>query len=171
MTQDEVLAIALKIAADIQTAHRDGCGPPYISHPLRILMSGMVINDSECMLWSGANSGNGYGRIYVDGKTRATHILSYELFVGPVPKGKVLDHTCRNRACFNPGHLDPKTSRENTLIGEGPTAKNARKTHCLRGHELLGSNLITRVRNGYTSRECRQCKKDRRRRCIARKNR
>ena len=68
--------------------------------------------DDECWEWPGADSGNGYGRISVDGKTRATHIVAYELFTGTrVPDGMVLDHTCRNRACFNPGHLKDRPQR------------------------------------------------------------
>ena len=118
--------------------------------------------EDECWEWPGADSGNGYGRISVDGKTRATHIVMWELFHGKhKPKDKVLDHRCRNRKCFNPHHLRLIPMLDNTLIGEGPTAKNARKTHCLRGHEFNKSNTIVRVRNGRNTRECRACRKER----------
>ena len=126
------------------------------------LLTGVSITSGGCMLWQGADSGNGYGRISVGGKTRATHIVAYELFVGPVPRGMVLDHTCRNRLCFNPKCLVPRTNLENVLMGKGPTAVNARKEFCLRGHKLEGKNLITRVRGGRTHRECRECRKGRR---------
>ena len=117
--------------------------------------------EDECWLWPGADSGNGYGRISVDGKTRATHIVAYELFTGTrVPPGMVLDHQCRNRLCYNPRCLKPIPGIVNTLIGEGPTAANALKTHCCRGHELAGENLITRTREGRRpSRECRACRR------------
>jgi hypothetical protein len=121
-----------------------------------------VGGEDECWIWPGADSGNGYGRISVDGKTRATHIVAYELFTGKrVPRGWVLDHRCRNRGCYNPRHLKPVPGVVNTLIGEGPTAINALKTHCLRGHELAGANLITRIRNGRKNRECRTCRRNR----------
>jgi len=116
----------------------------------------------ECWIWPGADSGNGYGRISVRGRTKATHIVVYEQLKGPIPKGMVLDHTCLNRLCCNPNHLDPKTPLSNTLIGNGPTAHNARKKECKRGHPLEGENLIKRVRNGRVHRECRECKNMRR---------
>lgn len=122
-------------------------------------------DEDECWEWPGADSGNGYGRISVDGETRATHIVMWELYNGRrVPKGHVVDHECRNRACFNPRHLRAIPGVDNTLIGEGPTAKNARKTHCINGHEFNEENTIMRVRNGRKSRECRACKSHRSRR-------
>ena len=114
--------------------------------------------ESACWVWEGSDSGNGYGRISVAGRTRAVHILVYEIYIGPVPEGLVLDHDCRNRLCCNPEHLIPRTNLENTLIGEGPTAINARKVECKRGHPLEGDNVITRNRNGRVHRECRKCK-------------
>ena len=120
-----------------------------------------IRGENECWIWPGADSGNGYGRISVNGKTRATHIVAYELITGTrVPPGMVLDHQCRNRLCYNPRCLKPIPGIVNTLIGEGPTAANALKTHCCRGHELAGENLITRTREGRRpSRECRACRR------------
>lgn len=43
------------------------------------------------------------------------------------------------------------------LRAESPIAKNARKTHCSRGHEFSGHNLIVRP-NGQ--RACRACKRN-----------
>lgn len=115
--------------------------------------------NGECWIWVGAESGNGYGRISIGGRTRATHIVVYEALVGPVPEDKVLDHDCRNRLCCNPWHLTPRTALENTLLGEGPTAINARKTECIRGHKFTVANTIVRVRDGRPRRECRECRR------------
>lgn len=41
------------------------------------------------------------------------HRVSYELFVGPVPDGLVLDHLCGNRFCVRPDHLEAVTEVEN----------------------------------------------------------
>jgi hypothetical protein len=74
-----------------------------------------------CWLWDGRRfSRNGYGRVWHDGKERQAHRVTYELLVGPIPQGLILDHLpkCRVRCCVNPDHLEPVTHRTNTLRGE-----------------------------------------------------
>lgn len=113
-----------------------------------------------CWVYTGLLSQYGYGQIDTggaDGRTRCAHIVAYELVVGRVPAGLVLDHTCRNRACVNPAHLEPVTARENVLRSDAPSALNARKTHCPLGHPLSGANLIRRAdRRGRGCRECQR---------------
>jgi hypothetical protein len=109
-----------------------------------------------CVLWGGGLT-NGYGSISVNGKSRRVHVVAYEQAVGPVPPGLQLDHLCRVRNCINPKHLEPVTNRENVLRGVGPTAQNARATHCYRGHELIGPNEMKR-KKGW--RRCRICTRD-----------
>ncbi len=45
------------------------------------------------------------------------HRLAYELEVGPIPDGLVLDHLCNNPRCVKPAHLEPVTQRENLERG------------------------------------------------------
>lgn len=116
------------------------------------LSSKIVIDPSGCWLWTASLRG-GYGQFGVDGTTRAAHRVVYEMLVGAVPDGLELDHTCRVRSCVNPSHLEPVTHRENVLRGEGHGAVNARKTHCLHGHELDGVNVY---RYGV-GRHCKAC--------------
>ena len=117
--------------------------------------------DDGCWHWIAGSNGKGYGcwaepTGEIDGKGNLRyrkllpHRVTYERLVGPIPRGKVLDHLCRNRRCCNPAHLEPKTNRANILCGEGVSARNARKTHCPQGHEY---DKLTR--KGY--KRCRTC--------------
>jgi hypothetical protein len=116
-----------------------------------------------CWEWAASRSREGYGRFFLgrdeNGKHNAlAHRFAYEVLVGPIPEGLQLDHLCRNPPCVNPAHLEPVTSRENSLRGEGLVGQRARQTHCLRGHPLSGSNVLIRnCRPG--SRVCRACLK------------
>lgn len=108
----------------------------------------------ECWPWLASLNTTGYGEFYLDGKIRKAHRIAYELTVGPIPDGLTLDHLCRNRECVNPFHLDPVSMRENILRGAAPSARNARATHCPKGHPYSGRNLIVRPSG---SRGCRVC--------------
>jgi hypothetical protein len=56
---------------------------------------------------------NGYGVVYFHGKPRAAHRTAYELFVGPIPKGMYICHTCDHPQCANPDHLFLGTPQDN----------------------------------------------------------
>lgn len=109
--------------------------------------------DNKCWQWQGRTLSSGYGYFSNVKKKIYIHRYSYELLIGPIPKNMTVDHLCRNRGCYNPHHMEIVTVKENVLRGVGPTAKNAKKTHCSRGHPLSGDNLY------IDSSGWRQCKK------------
>lgn len=112
----------------------------------------------DCWEWQGGRHIDGYGRFQIDGRQVFAHRFAYELMVGAIPVALELDHLCRNRQCVSPLHLELVTKGENVRRGIGPTAVNAQRTHCIRGHELSGANLRVKP-NGQ--RNCVACHRQR----------
>ena len=120
----------------------------------------------DCWVWNKSKTPAGYGRIGVDRKIKYAHRVSYEEYVGPIPKELKLDHLCRVRSCINPDHLEPVTQQENCR--RGLTGRhNGDKTHCIQGHQFDEANTY----NHRHKRKCRMCNKIRERRYRERKNR
>jgi hypothetical protein len=113
-------------------------------------------NDADaCWEWTGATQTKGYGSFSVRrGRSVLAHRFAYESAIGPIPTNLQIDHLCRNKRCVNPTHLEPVTSKTNTLRGLNPTAWNARKVACIRGHVLEGANLFFKG----VKRQCRACR-------------
>ena len=134
-----------------------------ISTSERILRS-IAVDSNGCWLWQRCIGSNGYPSTNIGGKTLWAHRVSYEAFVGPIPKGLELDHLCRTPACVNPGHLEIVTHTENLRRVRG------QKTHCKNGHPLSSDNLFFRKKkSGVTQRLCKICLKASNRRYEARK--
>lgn len=103
----------------------------------------------ECWDWTGARNHGGYGIFGLGFSPRSgtgasleqaranaaqpvgshvrAHRYAYEDAVGPVPADHEVHHTCENRACVNPAHLEPLTRDEHVRL-----------------HERLGNKWATR---------------------------
>ena len=77
-------------------------------------IGGGIPDTNGCIKWTG-NSRAGYGRIKIAGKQVDVHRLSYMVFVGPMPEGKIVCHTCDCPSCYNPKHLYAGTHSDNRM--------------------------------------------------------
>ena len=93
------------------------------------------LGESGCWLWMGTKR-NGYGLFNIGSKSKSAHRVAYEVFVGPIPKGLHLLHSCDTPSCINPAHLRPGTHKENMADRE------ARRRRSVRGEQIGTSKLI-----------------------------
>lgn len=117
-----------------------------------------------CWPWTGAKDQDGYG-IFWDGTYRQNgtgHYVrvtrwTYTQFIGPIPAGKQLCHTCDNPPCVNPSHLWVGTTADNHADRE--RKGRGRRSH---GSEHVGAKLtdeqVRQIRALYVPRKvtCQQ---------------
>lgn len=121
-----------------------------------------------CWYWRGRTVGHkdGYLTTRDAGSDRmiTVHRLVYEVRVGPVPDGRVVDHTCHgpecmadpcpHRACCRPDHLAAVLPGQNCA----PHRRRRRPDVCKYGHALADAYVDKRG-----ARHCRTCANDRQR--------
>ena len=123
------------------------------------LTSKIKLTSDGCWLWAGARRTE-YGVIRVGSQIDGTrgmapaHRVLYELVVEPIPAGLEPDHLCKNGMCVNPDHIEPVTHQVNISRSDGFAGVNARKTHCINGHEFSDENTHIDYRG---RRKCRAC--------------
>lgn len=106
--------------------------------------------ETSCWDWKGTMFSNGYGAFKLKRKMWRSHRLSYSIFVGEIPSKHEIHHTCENRKCCNPEHLQLLKHPEHART------HNIKKTHCKRGHEFTKEN--TRI-SPTNKRICRKCER------------
>lgn len=73
----------------------------------------LIAPPHACWEWLGSRTDAGYSQLKVKGRGVYVHRLSYEMHNGSVPEGLVVRHTCHNRTCVNPDHLETGTHEDN----------------------------------------------------------
>ena len=86
----------------------------------RKIVNNCKVAHTGCWIWQGSTSGHegstrghGYGRITIHGQTCAVHRVMFMSYFGFIPSKIQVDHTCGNRLCCNPAHLEAVKQNEN----------------------------------------------------------
>jgi len=120
-----------------------------------LIMSKIVVpnNTTKCWEWNGVHYKLGYARFGSGiGITDLVHRLMYELIKGKIKEGLILDHTCSNKGCVNPDHLEEVTYQENLLRGNNALMHLG---FCKHGHARTSDNIFIKPNDGKT--RCRKC--------------
>lgn len=124
-----------------------------------------------CWEWTGKRDGPGYGALWVAGKTRGAHRVSWEMHNGAIPPGMFVCHSCDNRGCVRPDHLWLGTNEDNMqdAANKGRLVRPAIRSiasdgsgpACRNGHDLSVAGAVAFRRNG--ARRCVQCQREKNR--------
>lgn len=103
-----------------------------------------------CRLWNRYYDRSGYGRVRYQGKTRFAHRVAYQVFVGPIPEGLCVLHSCHTPACINPDHLRVGTPKDNAedRVRAGRNALCSGENH---GRAKLTLEKAHNIRQTYSS--------------------
>lgn len=128
--------------------------------PIERAITERITTPTGCWQRPCVTTKNGYAVIGTGrrGGRAYAHRASYEFHKGAIPAGLDIDHLCRNRACFNPEHLEAVTRSLNTRRGihrDVMREKFLREiTICKNGHPFDEHNTYWRPAGGRTCKAC-----------------
>lgn len=94
-----------------------------------------IDNRTNCHIWLGSKSRDGYG-VFTFRKERRAHRAAWVIKNGPIPKGLFVLHHCDVPLCVNPKHLWIGTQQDNM----NDMMRKGRENPC-RGRENAGAKL------------------------------
>ena len=107
------------------------------------------LEENGCWTWLAAQQ-NGYGMYWKGGKSTRAHRYVYTQLKGPIDPYKALHHTCQNKLCVNPWHLEPVTPQAHAVRHDRKWA------FCKKGHELTPENAHIDPRGRQRCKICRK---------------
>ena len=87
---------------------------------IKKLAASFDVTPDGCWVYRGYRNEDGYGRLKMPDKRNVyVHRLAAALALGMVPDDREVHHTCHNRSCMNPAHLQLVTGPENEALVAG----------------------------------------------------
>lgn len=117
-------------------------------------IEGKLVKTESCWNWIGGHNGRGYGTAFNEkSRKEYVHRISYRLWVGPIPGGKMVLHSCDNPRCCNPNHLFLGTQKDNMgdckIKGRSPRGEK-------NGHAVVRPEMVSQIKDLYASGEITQ---------------
>jgi hypothetical protein len=86
----------------------------------KYIIERMAVDANGCWIWQLGLDKAGYGRAL----SMLAHRYAYRAFKGPLIVGMHIDHTCANKACVNPEHLQQITPKQHSqFVAQHQTRK------------------------------------------------
>lgn len=107
-----------------------------------------TVKCGRCLLWQGARTETGYGRIGIRYKTFSVHRVVWTARHGAIPNGKMICHKCDTPNCVNHRHLFIGTQADNLrdMRAKGrarlPLPKSGEDHHAA----VLSDNQVRKIR-------------------------
>ena len=118
------------------------------------ILQNVTLTESGCWEWRKYRNADGYGKVKYRGISVSSHIVSYQLFVGPTNDLCVL-HTCDNPPCCNPFHLFLGTPADN-LRDMTEKGRRAKFKGEINPSAKLTDEMVLAIRERYALGKIRQ---------------
>jgi len=98
----------IRVVTPPKDASKRGRGRPVEDVDTRFWNKVLKKGAADCWVWQASFLSAGYGAFTDKKKTIRAHHYAWQLAYGAIPVGSSVIHTCNNRACCNPEHLQLK---------------------------------------------------------------